>query len=340
MEFEPRHILILHIAGLAETILAVPALRSLRNRLPNARITVVSGAGPAELLELLEEVDEVIPVGRFRNAELLKPGLLFRQGRSIGALRRGNFDAAIEFKRSAESALLLRMLKPAARREAPGGGVESVLERIRKSLIHQPPAHAAQQYLKRLEPWDVRPIESAPRLRTSREADARAERLLEKHGVQSGELLIGLHPGAGTGKPRWPLERFASVAARLIHSFNARAILIAGPNERGVAKRLASLLPAKKSIVMQSPRFADWISIAARMSLFIGNAGGPAHLAAAAGTPVVAVSAGVDFSPQDLLGTRIDQIRAPHIELISEEEVYESACKLLQMNRAEALRAR
>lgn len=344
MEYEPRNILILHVTGLAETILALPALRSLRSRLPNARITIVSSAGSAELLEQVEEVDEVLPMGRLRNAEALRPTLLLREGRSLGALRRGNFDAAIEFKQNTESGILLRLLKPSARREAAGSagtvGVETVLERIRQRLIRRPPTHAAQQYLKRLEAWDVRPIESEPRLKTSREADARIERLLDKHGVRSGELLIGIHPGAGTGQSRWPLERFASIGARLIHNFNARAVLIAGPNERGIAKRLASQLPPKKSIVMESPRIADWISIAARLSLFIGNAGGPAHLAAAAGAPVVAISTAVDFSPQDLLGPRIDQIRAPHIQLISEEAVYESACKLLQLNRAEALRAR
>ncbi|MDX2032388.1 MAG: glycosyltransferase family 9 protein [Blastocatellia bacterium] len=338
MEFEPRNILVLHVAGLAETILALPALRSLRSRLPHARITVVSSAGAAELLEQTPEVDEVLPMGRLRNAELLRPTLLLREGRTLGALRRGNFDAAIEFKRNTESGILLRLLNLPARRGAVG--IESVIERIRQSLAPRPPAHVAQQYLKRLEPWDVRPIESAPRLPTSREADARIERLLEKYGVRSGEMLVGLHPGAGTGRPRWPLERFASIGARLIHNFNARAILLAGPNERGIAKRLAAQLPAKKSIVMESPRMADWISIAARMSLFIGHAGGPAHLAAAAGAPVVALSIAVDFSPQDLLGPRIDTLRAPHLQLISEEAVYESACKLLQMNRAEALRAR
>ena len=343
MESEPRHILVLHIAGLTETILALPALRSLRRRLPNARITVLAGASAAGLLAMVDEIDEVLPIGRFRNAELLKPTLLLRESRSIRALRREPFDLALEFKHNAESNLLLRLVNPAARRAGSGrrGGVEAALERIRGNLARrtEPPPHVAQQYLRRLEPWDVRPIESAPRLFPHPEANARIERLLEKHGVRSGELLVGIHPGAGTGKPRWPLARFASIGARLIHNFNARAILLAGPNERGLAKRLAAQLPARRSIVLESPRFPEWVSIAARLSLFVGHVGGPAHLAAAAGAPVVALSNAVDFSPHDLLGPRIAQLRAPHIELISEEAVYESASKLLQMNRAEALRA-
>jgi ADP-heptose:LPS heptosyltransferase len=76
------------------------------------------------------------------------------------------------------------------------------------------------------------------------------------------------------------------------------------------------------------------------LSLFIGNAAGPAHVVAAAGAPVVAVSTSVDFSPQDILGSRVELLRAPHPSIISEEAVYEAACRLLKMNRAEYLRAR
>lgn len=89
----------------------------------------------------------------------------------------------------------------------------------------------------------MRPIEAEPRIATSRESDERIERLLRKHNVEFGELLVGVHPGAGYGKPRWPIERFASIAARIIHNFNARVLVFSGPNERGLAKRLAAMLP-------------------------------------------------------------------------------------------------
>lgn len=194
--------------------------------------------------------------------------------------------------------------------------------------------------MKKLEALGVRPIEAEPRIATSRESDERIERLLRKHNVEFGELLVGVHPGAGYGKPRWPIERFASIAARMIHNFNARVLVFSGPNERGLAKRLAAMLPARRAIAIQSPKIADFISVAARLSLFVGNHSGPAHVAAAAGAPVVVASTFVQPSPQDLLGARVEHIRAPHITLVSEEDVYEAACRLLKTNRAEFLRTR
>jgi ADP-heptose:LPS heptosyltransferase len=194
--------------------------------------------------------------------------------------------------------------------------------------------------LKKLEPLGVRPVEAEPRIATLRESDERIEKLLRKHGAAFGELLIGVHPGAGRGRPRWPIDRFASIAARLIHNFGARVLVFSGLGERGQAKRLAAMLPARRAIAIESPKITDFVSAAARLSLFVGNHSGPAHVAAAAGAPVVAVSTFVQPSPQDLLGARVEHIRAPHVTLISEEDVYEAACRLLKTNRAEFLRSR
>ncbi len=343
MPSDLRHILVIHIAGLSQTTLALPALRSLRQHLPQSRITVVSSSTAADLLRMANCADEVLPVARFRGAEFLNPRKFYRATKSLGELRRGYYDLAIEFKTNTESGLILQMAHPrerlGSRKNKP---VEAVLDRLTQAISNRPAAltHTAHEYLKKLEPLGVRPVESEPRLTTVREADEQLDKLLSKHNVGFGELLVGIHPGAGAGRPRWPIERFASIGARMIHNFNARILAFAGPNERGLAKRLAAMLPAKRAIAIESPKIASFVSAAARLSLFIANHSGPAHVAAAASAPVVVASTFVQPSPQDLLGARNIHVRAPHVGLISEEEVYEAACRLLKTNRAEFLRSR
>jgi ADP-heptose:LPS heptosyltransferase len=348
MPVNPQHILVIHIAGLAQTVLALPALRSLRHHFPQSRITVASGAAVADLLRLAECADEILPVARFRGAEFLNPRKFYRATKSLGELRRGNYDLAIEFKTNAEAGVVRQFAHPRerlGRRKNLNQTVDAVLDRLTQA-ISKPSAltHAAHEYLKKLEPLGVRPIEAEPRIGANRESDERVEKLLGKHGVEFGELLVGIHPGAGPGHPRWPLEKFASIGARMIHNFNARVIVFAGPNERGLAKRLVALLPAKppakRAFAIESPKIADFVSAAARLSLFIANHSGPAHVAAAAGAPVVVASTFVQASPQDLLGSRVEHVRAPHVQLISEEEVYEAGCRLLKTSRTEFLRSR
>ncbi len=110
-------------------------------------------------------------------------------------------------------------------------GVEGTIERLSQALSgsRSPLRHLAHEYLKKLEPLGVRPIEAEPRISTLRESDERIERLLSKHNIGLGELLIGVHPGAGYGRPRWPFERFISIASRMIHNFNARVLVFAAP---------------------------------------------------------------------------------------------------------------
>ncbi|MEO6727054.1 MAG: glycosyltransferase family 9 protein [Blastocatellia bacterium] len=364
MPVESQHILIVHIASLAQTTLALPALRSLRAHLPNSRVTVAASSAAADLIRLSGCADEVLTIGRLRHADLLKPTAFYRSTKALNELRHANYDLAIEFTPGAEAGIVLSLANPRERlnsRKTQSQSLGAVIERVTQTISQKTsaPIHLAHQYLKKLEPLGVRPIEAEPRITTERQADEQIEKLLGKYGIAFGELLIGLHPGAGQVRHRWPMERFVSIGARMIHNFNARVLVFAGPQERGLAKRIVAQLldkgadkgagkgAAKRAIAIESPKIPELVSAFARLSLLIANHSGPAHLAAAVGTPVVAVSIlGSSFgnnstpSPVDLLGRRHQHLRASHVELISEEAVYEAACRLLKMSRAEFLRSR
>ena len=120
---------------------------------------------------------------------------------------------------------------------------------------------------------------------------------------------------------------------------DARVIIFAGPNERGLAKHLMQQLPAKKSLALESLSLNDFASATARLSVFITNHSGPAHLAAAVGAPVVVTSASVNNSDK-LLSPNHIQIQQDSIAAITTEEVFEAACQLIQASRAELLWAR
>src|SRR5262249_9169889 len=131
MSTASQHILIVHVAGLAQTTLALPALRSLRSHLPQSRITVATSPAAAELLLLAGRpdarpkdavggaiagcVDEVLPIARIQGAEFLNPRKFFRATKSLGDLRREYFDLAIEFKTNTESGVVLQFAHPRER---------------------------------------------------------------------------------------------------------------------------------------------------------------------------------------------------------------------------------
>src|SRR5262245_35336347 len=144
MPTNPRHILVVHVAGLAQTTLALPAIRSLRQHLPQSRITVVSSSTAADLLRLAACVDEILPVARFRRVEFLNPRKFYRASKSLAELRREHFDLAIEFRTGAESSLVMQFVHSRERLSGKKRGVEAALDRLSKAIGH---AGAARRHV-------------------------------------------------------------------------------------------------------------------------------------------------------------------------------------------------
>ena len=115
MHGPPQHILVIHVAGLGQTTLALPALCSLRAHLPQSRITVAASSAAADLIRLSKCADEVLTVGRLRHAELLKPTALYRSTKALNELRHANYDLAIEFNSGTEAAIVLNLANPRER---------------------------------------------------------------------------------------------------------------------------------------------------------------------------------------------------------------------------------
>ena len=155
MVSDAQNILVTHIAGLTQTTLALPALRSLRHHFPKSRITIVSSAMAADLLTLAGTADEILPLARLRQADLLKPGTIYRSAKVIHELRGRAYDLVIEFEANTESGIILRLVNARTRLNRPvSKGMSVILERLARALRTQPPKliHAAHDYLKILEP--------------------------------------------------------------------------------------------------------------------------------------------------------------------------------------------
>ena len=115
-----------------------------------------------------------------------------------------------------------------------------------------------------------------------------------------------IHPFAGSPQKRWPLERFRELARRL--SPHVPVEWCAGPqDELAGAVRFEDLY-----------ELACWLATA---RIYIGNDSGPTHLAAAVGTPVVALFGPSDPSVWAPRGPHVAVAAAPSLEGITVEQV-------------------
>jgi ADP-heptose:LPS heptosyltransferase len=292
-----KRILVMELWLLGDVVMMTPILRALRERFPDAEITVLAKPHAAELLLESELADKVITFDFpwTAPADKYKPS---RYDRSIidlvRRLRDEKFDITIDGRMDVRSSALAYATGAPTRigYDFGGGGF---------LLTHALPAspdddHRAHDWLSLLEPLDdgrwndggrSTPAELgkrfAPQLKVSVVERADAERLLRSFGVQDGDLIVGIHPGASRPKGRWPLEHFAWVADSLASRYGSRCIVFVDPEGYGAD------MPARSEVHFVSASLREMMALMTCCDVFICNDSGPMHIADALGAPVVGI---------------------------------------------------
>lgn len=128
------------------------------------------------------------------------------------------------------------------------------------------------------------------------EAQALERDRQEAHGLMDGfaeenEEVAVLHPGAGSGRRLWPIERFARVADRLIEDYGIKVVVVGVSPDFPRTQRLRECAahPERMLDLVGKTTAGGLIGVIDRARLFLGNCSGPAHLAAALRIPSVVV---------------------------------------------------
>ena len=308
----PRRVLLFRLERIGDLLMTLGAIGAIRARLPDAELRLVVGSWNAPLARCLPAVDAVEPFDVPWLSRELPGSTLRAAGARSAAWRRHGFDLAINFEPDIRSNALVA--GSGARRRAgyaSGGGgafLTDVLDYDR--TIHS--AANAQRLVDRILPADRYPpaAEASNRipLRIPRAARETATHLLA--ASDGSGPLVGINPGAGRLIKEWPPERFAATAAALAADDGATIVLLGADGDRAQADGVRQALPpdlALIDLVGQAP-LVELAAVLARLSVLITGDTGPAHLAAAVDTPVVAI-----FGPTD--PTRYAPL-TPHAEVV------------------------
>lgn len=286
----PRRILLLRLERIGDLVMAAPAIADVRALAPDATIDLVVGSWNAELARAIPAVNRVEPLDA---AWLSREG----DGRPIGSLlrtarrwRERHYDLAINFEADVRSNLIAAAAgaKWTAGYRSGGGGalLDLALEYDTRAHTTANARRLVSAVFGRTPPAYPGPLLALPdSARRAAEARLRAD----------GRPLVGIHPSGGREIKQWDPMRFAAVARRLIGERGATIVLTGAAADRSLVDFVRGRLPAER--VVDASGEPDMLVLAAvlqRLDLFITGDTGPMHVAAAVGTPVVAV-----FGPSD-----------------------------------------
>lgn len=282
-------ILVFRGGALGDFIVTLPALDLLRARWPEARIELVGHAAAGELGVLGGQLDAV------HSQHAARWSALFRNGPlpSDLAARFAEFDLVLNYWPDPDGTLARRFpLRP---------GQEYLSAPPQPSL-----APAARHFCEPLRALGLASADFHSRLRLPLARDPAPPTLDLDHPVV-------LHPGSGSARKNWPLDRWVKLATRL----PGRLLIVGGEADAAAVRALGQF--GQTAFDLPLPALALALS---RCRLFAGHDSGVSHLAAAVGTPCVLLFGPTDPAMWAPPGDHVRVIRrGAALEAISVEDV-------------------
>ncbi|HXM96868.1 MAG TPA: lipopolysaccharide heptosyltransferase II [Candidatus Dormibacteraeota bacterium] len=281
-----------------DAIMALPALRAVRGKYPEASIAILARPYVVDIYREQNICDELIPF----DSSGRHAGIAGRE-RLAQELRNRKFGVALLLQNAFEAAWLAwRAGIPQRIGYARDGRSLLLTSAVAVPKPSEIPAHEKFYYLELLRRagWiDSLEDESHIKLQVTESQRVHAAELLLEAGARPKRLRIAIAAGASYGSAKcWPPERFAEVADRLAAETHADIILFGTAGEIPVADAIIAAMHEKPINLTGKTAVADLPALLSQCHVFIGNDSGAMHVAAAVGLPVVAI-----FGPTDPLGT-------------------------------------
>ncbi len=277
-------ILVIRPGAVGDTILALPALQALAAGNSRAGLELV---GYPSVLRLVEHARPSLPIRRIHSIDRALFAPLFAGPMS---------DALEEFLGPYD--LLIAWIHDRS------GDLLDKVERLPIACLQADPyppegsgMHASQHMLGTLAPLGPlgpfrldEPL-GTPCLQAPHAAFFECEEILRRLGLEEWGF-IAMHPGSGSARKNWPAEKFAALL-RMAERAGRQVLVLEGESDGEAVRKLGQSAGGSLARV-QEPSLLTLAAILSRACVFVGNDSGVSHLAAATGTPTLAL-----FGPTD-----------------------------------------
>jgi heptosyltransferase III len=270
-----RKILVIKLRAIGDVVLSTVVLKNLRQAFPKAVLDFLTEHPSKEVIYGNPNIDTVFG---FNIKE--ESGLSL-----IRKIRRQRYDLVIDLFGNPRSAIVAYC----------SGAQHRVGYRFgwRKhcyTIVVEPrggEVHNIEFNLDALRAINVPVTDRSPFFPCSDEAKRFAEDFFRKEHLE-GKFVVALNPGGGWYTKRWRAKSYAALGKRLQAEYNASIIITWGPGEEKLAEEIRSLMNGE-ALLTPNTTLKELGAILGQCSLMVTNDSGPMHIAAAMGTPIVAI---------------------------------------------------
>ena len=294
-----KNILAVRLDNIGDVIMLGPALRAVKETLPQARLTLLASPAGATAAPLLPWIDDVIPwrtiwqdVG---NRIAFDP---VRERQLIDLLAKNEFDAALIFTSFSQTPhtpgyacyLAGIPLRAGESKEFGGSTLTTELSGATDEI------HQVERNLRLIECLGFTVRERQLTIAIPDEARLAVPALLAQAGLDPQQPYLLLHPGASTQARRYPVDRFGVIARLLTR--RERPVLVTGVEREAALLEEVTAHAPNVHCLLGGTTLAEYAALVEQAALVICNDTLPMHLADAVATPAVILYSGTDYETQ------------------------------------------
>jgi len=299
-----KRILIIKLSALGDVILSVPSIRALREKYPNAWISVLVGRKSRGILRNCPYVDDVIVQ---EESDKRNPFSLIRLA---SLLAKEDYDVVVDLQNNRASHFLAYFSGALVRAGHGNHKWDFFLNRkAHGNFSGLAPLDHQFEVLKLL---GVEPTEKKLELWTEKEEVRKIESFLESQWVSPSQVLVGINPGSSprwTTK-QWPVENFAKLCDELARR-NIRVVITGSADEVPLADELLRQTRNKPVNAVGKTSITELVALIRRCQVFISSDSAPMHIASSVHVPLLAI-----FGPTD---PKRHLVPPPHYQVFAKE---------------------
>ncbi len=292
---DARNVLCVRLDSMGDLLMTTPALRAVRDHDGGKRrVTLLTSPAGAVTARYLPEVDAIVTYDApwmKATAPRENSGPEFAL---IETLRAGKYDAAVVFTVFSQNpwaaALLCHLadipLRLAYSHENPYG----LLSNYAPDPDPDPAGgirHEVRRQLDLVATVGYTVADERLTFAVPPGARERVAALLDDAGIDRARPWLVLHPGATAPSRRYPAEGFARAARTLATEDGWQIVFTGDASERELVERVRAAAGVPSASFVDALDLGELGALIALAPLVLTNNTGPAHLAAATGTPVV-----------------------------------------------------
>lgn len=291
------NILIVKTSAIGDVTHALPALNALRKKYPDAKITWLVEEAAADIVKGHRALDRVLISRRKHWLAEMRSGVagFIRAWREIWdfvrVLRDTRYDLLFDFQGLLKSGVSVWLAR-AERKIGFGRGMDHaecsyifLNERIAPVPMD---THALQREMVLLEAVGIEGAEIVFDLPITESHRAQVNNLLAKHGIDRQKPLVAINPMTTWPSKLWFKERFAEVADRLLEQ-GCDVVFTGSPADRGEIDQIIKDMEGRAVNLAGQTSLISLAALYQEAQVVVSTDTGPMHIAAAAGTPLVAI---------------------------------------------------